>query len=265
MIGQKNNIEKLNTMKQNNKIPKLIIISGKPLSGKTSLLKEFCTIINKEAIVHGIDNKVADIKEMIQEAYDSTFAHIYYIENFEQMSRAGQNAVLKVFEEPPANTYFIITTNNEDAMLKTILSRGQLFRMEGYSKEELKEYCNNEELCSRFNTPSEIDYWKHKDLKEFDTLCQEVYKLISKKTPVEVFNTIRDKIGYDYQGNQVYYLYFINMIHELICKNYAFDLMKFKSYSNCYSNFVEKNRFAGTVKQNLVDTYIINVNRILTK
>lgn len=41
----------------------------------------------------------------------------------EAMTTESSNSLLKMLEEPPANTLFILTTNHLDALLPTILSR----------------------------------------------------------------------------------------------------------------------------------------------
>lgn len=45
------------------------------------------------------------------------------IENAETMNEQAQNAFLKMLEEPPSNTFFILITENINSMLATIVSR----------------------------------------------------------------------------------------------------------------------------------------------
>jgi DNA polymerase-3 subunit delta' len=54
------------------------------------------------------------------------------------------NALLKLIEEPPANTYFILVTENPDNILPTILSRTQLVRIPDFTSEEIKSYVQEE-------------------------------------------------------------------------------------------------------------------------
>ena len=48
---------------------------------------------------------------------------IYILENVEKMTPEAQDAFLKVLEEPPAYTVFLMTAAQEDKLLSTILSR----------------------------------------------------------------------------------------------------------------------------------------------
>ena len=57
----------------------------------------------------------------------------------EYLGKEG-NALLKLIEEPPANTYFYLVTENVDAILPTILSRTQLINIPSYSSTEIEQY-----------------------------------------------------------------------------------------------------------------------------
>lgn len=48
---------------------------------------------------------------------------VVIIENVERMQESGRNALLKILEEPPENTIFILTTSARGAVMPTILSR----------------------------------------------------------------------------------------------------------------------------------------------
>jgi DNA polymerase-3 subunit gamma/tau len=45
------------------------------------------------------------------------------IENAEQMMEGGRNALLKILEEPPDDTVFVLTTSKRSALMPTVLSR----------------------------------------------------------------------------------------------------------------------------------------------
>ena len=50
-------------------------------------------------------------------------AKVYIFERIEDMSEEVQNLLLKIIEEPPANTYFVMTSKNRYLLLNTIVSR----------------------------------------------------------------------------------------------------------------------------------------------
>ncbi len=59
----------------------------------------------------------------------------------EYLNKEG-NALLKLIEEPPQKTYFILVANNFDSLLTTITSRTQLVKVPAYSQEEVVSYLN---------------------------------------------------------------------------------------------------------------------------
>ena len=62
---------------------------------------------------------------------------VYLLLGVHNMSEISQNALLKVFEEPPANVLFILTAQSASSLLSTVRSRAQIFTLE--EKFELDE------------------------------------------------------------------------------------------------------------------------------
>ena len=60
----------------------------------------------------------------------------------EYLDREG-NALLKIIEEPPANTLFILVAQNQDQILSTILSRTQILKIPKLADETIKQYLIN--------------------------------------------------------------------------------------------------------------------------
>mgnify|MGYP002623745840 CR=1 FL=1 len=77
----------------------------------------------------------------------SSWAHIgaaagtkvIVIEKAERMLEGVRNALLKILEEPPANTLFILTTSRRNAVMPTILSRLRSYNFSARSQEQEKE------------------------------------------------------------------------------------------------------------------------------
>ena len=64
---------------------------------------------------------------------------VIVIEKAERMLESVRNALLKILEEPPANTLFILTTARKSAVLPTILSRLRCYNFLPRSLEQEKE------------------------------------------------------------------------------------------------------------------------------
>jgi DNA polymerase III subunit delta' len=69
---------------------------------------------------------IAQIQELISKLYESPFLaknKVVIIPNLEKLSIDGLNAILKILEEPPKNTYFFLTTSFLNQVPLTIQSR----------------------------------------------------------------------------------------------------------------------------------------------
>ena len=58
----------------------------------------------------------------------------------ELLNQTSANALLKLLEEPPAKTIFLLVSNAPDKLLATILSRTQLVNVRAFSPEETMQY-----------------------------------------------------------------------------------------------------------------------------
>lgn len=67
------------------------------------------------------------------------FRNIIVITEIERMRKEAANAFLKLLEEPPQGVMFILTTDNPNMLLPTIISRCQLIKTAPLSAEEITE------------------------------------------------------------------------------------------------------------------------------
>ena len=63
---------------------------------------------------------------------------VIVISNIEEMRKESANAFLKLLEEPSGNLVFLLTTDNQDALLPTIISRCQLIKMSPLKTEDIE-------------------------------------------------------------------------------------------------------------------------------
>ena len=74
----------------------------------------------------GIDN-IRDLKKGIRFAPTNLKYKVFIIDEAHQLSKDAANALLKVLEEPPSHTIFILATTDPQKMIPTIVSRCQRF------------------------------------------------------------------------------------------------------------------------------------------
>ncbi|MFN4233793.1 MAG: ATP-binding protein [Bacteroidia bacterium] len=68
----------------------------------------------------------------------------------ERMNQAAANKLLKIIEEPPDKTLFLLVANNHEELLPTIVSRLQLIKIPRFTDNEIKEA-----IKSKFNLNDE--------------------------------------------------------------------------------------------------------------
>lgn len=97
---------------------------------------------------HRIDGEKGTIKiEQIRElqkniylkAYESE-NRVYLIDRADNLTIEAANSLLKILEEPPARSYFILTSHRPFALLPTIISRCQQFNFQPVLSEQLEGY-----------------------------------------------------------------------------------------------------------------------------
>ena len=64
---------------------------------------------------------------------------VYVLFHGEKMQPAAQNALLKIFEEPPVGVTILLLTESRRALLPTVRSRGQRITLSGLTDEQLRQ------------------------------------------------------------------------------------------------------------------------------
>lgn len=73
-----------------------------------------------------------DVKKMVADAYltpNEATIKVFIVKEMQQMTEESQNLLLKILEEPPRYTAFVLTSDNSNAVIGTVLSRVVRLRM----------------------------------------------------------------------------------------------------------------------------------------
>jgi DNA polymerase III subunit delta' len=130
---------------------KLFYSSWRELASKTPYFSyiqwlEAIGIENKQAIINAEDcNEI--IRTLGLKSYESPYK-IVLIYMVEKLFHAAAPKLLKILEEPPNNTIFIMVSENKEQVLNTIMSRAQILRIPKPSDEEIENA-----LKTRYSTP----------------------------------------------------------------------------------------------------------------
>ena len=113
---------------------------------------------NKQGVI-----TVSEIELLHQKMYLKSFsggAKVAVLWGAEKMNSHASNAFLKLLEEPPADTYFILVAEEEESLLPTVVSRCQQIRVGPIQKEALRETLGEEDTVqsSRILSLANGDY-----------------------------------------------------------------------------------------------------------
>ena len=120
--------------------------------------------------------EVGNIEEQFEKtAFESKGIMIYIIHLVENMGVEAINSILKFLEEPGSEIYAFLTTNNENNVLPTIISRCQLLRLKLVNRQEVIEDAislnvpqEDAELLSYFYNDGELIYDVVNDKEKVD-------------------------------------------------------------------------------------------------
>ena len=79
------------------------------------------------------------IRKLSLKAYESEYK-VMIIWYPEKMNQQAANKILKILEEPPEKTVFILVAENPESMLTTVTSRTQIFTLPAVDHDSLKEF-----------------------------------------------------------------------------------------------------------------------------
>ncbi len=94
--------------------------------------------------------KVDQVRELIRLTRLKPFEadlKFFILEDADLMNREAENALLKTLEEPPPDTYLVLTTSRPDSLLQTTRSRCRLVRFQPLPRDEI------ESTLQRLSTP----------------------------------------------------------------------------------------------------------------
>jgi len=91
---------------------------------------------NKQPVI-GVEESGEILRKLSLTTYEGEFK-ILIVWLPEKMNIAAANKLLKILEEPPDKTIFLLVSENEEALIRTIVSRTQLIKVSRISDEEIK-------------------------------------------------------------------------------------------------------------------------------
>ena len=133
------------------------IFAGKRGVGKTTMARDFANELTNGSVAditfvtnehYGIDSKtdivsVDTIRAASADMYMKPYLadrRVFIIPGAEKMNVQAQNALLKIFEEPPSYCVIILVTQNDNMLLQTIRSRAITVRFGSVDDSLVRDY-----------------------------------------------------------------------------------------------------------------------------
>jgi len=149
------------------------------------------------------------------------------------------NALLKLIEEPPANTLFLLVAENQDKIINTIISRTQLVKINKLKHSEIRDFLVQEKGIDS-NQANEISFIADGNIQEALHLIDQTgeneafsnlvswLRLIVTDNGLELIKLSEDKLSKLGRENQKsFLLYAINMMRQIILKQQGLDRLIF--------------------------------------
>jgi DNA polymerase-3 subunit gamma/tau len=107
------------------------------------------SVIEIDAASHGLIADVRDIEDRCQYGHGGKW-RVWIIDEAHGLSRAANDALLKILEEPPPETTFILVTTEPDKIIETVKSRTMIFEFRRLKVHDiatrLLHVCKEEEI-----------------------------------------------------------------------------------------------------------------------
>jgi len=113
---------------------------------------------------------------------------VYLLRNFYQSSLEAQNSFLKILEEPPERVLFVLTTNNVNNLIPTIVSRTIIVNLSKKNHPKINFSINNllEKLITR---------------KSLDFLGEKQFTVVNKERAMNIVDEIiiyfKERLSFD--------------------------------------------------------------------
>lgn len=151
----------------------------------------------------------------------------------EFLNPSAANALLKIIEEPPAKTLFMLVTSQADQLLTTILSRTQKIQVRAFSDQEIRTHLVNAGLCDA-KAAEQIAMLADGNLREAYRMIDQVedkqvsqvrdwFRLCATKNLKEIFEEADRFHKNDKEAQKSLLLTGLNVTREILLKNFDLD------------------------------------------
>jgi len=184
----------------------------------------------------------------------------------EYLHPSAANALLKIIEEPPAKTLFLLVTSQADQLLTTILSRTQKILVRAFTDEEVSSHLVDSGLCDS-KAAAQIAMLADGNLRAAYRLIDQVedqtvrqlrdwFRLCATKNLKELFLLSEDFHKADKESQKSLMLAGLNVTREILLKNLDLDhLLRTTDEDRTFINNISKKMLTEEHAEKLYQTF----------
>lgn len=270
MIGQTEIKDVLETYKSKDNQFSFVILTGLKGSGKKTVINE---VFGKDAYWLS-DISVSSVRDMIETVY-KVHDTVFVISDADSMSLQAKNALLKVAEECPNNNKFIMTLEDEFNTLEPIRSRAVIYKMDGYSLDELEQFYTVvvgkentkqddiriiREICE---VPGDIlTLLSYESMKSFYKYVEKVVDnvhLVSGANAFKIANNISFKDGDGKYDLRLFFRTFMSVCIDRFHFSQNVEILLYAEWCQVTSKYIRELRITGINKQSLFDAWLLEI------
>lgn len=186
---------------------------------------------NKNGVI-GVDESAGILQKLVYKAYEAEYKFML-VWMAEHMNAQAANKLLKIIEEPPEKTVFILITENAEDILPTILSRCQVVKVPRLRDEEIENALVEKKLSGEgeaksIATLAEGNFWEaqkqitqiEENLERLDTFRNWMLFCFKKDVP-GIIQFTDDLSGGGREKLKILLSYSLFMFRQCIIGNYA--------------------------------------------
>lgn len=266
MIGQRCVQQQIKAEIEDRTLADFIILVGDTGSGRKTLAKEIAKWTDAECVI--VEKGVDALREVIEQCYRISQKVLYVLDG-DSMSPSAKSSLLKVAEEPPNKARFVLTVNNLEQTLNTLVSRGRVFRMDIYTDADIAYFAGTEDTrFANFCTNKyEVDLLKGYGIDEFSAFVQLVVDNVAEVESANAFK-LEDRISFKADDGkydmkvflQAFRTVCMQRIHE--SADYQ-DKLIYLQWINVTNEILSQLKIATANKSMLFDRWILRIREVV--
>ncbi len=204
------------------------------------------SIGNKQAII-----TVRESEEIVRflslKAMEADYK-VVLVWQIDRMNASASNKLLKILEEPPEGTVFLMTTRSTEGILPTILSRTQVHNVPPIASASLEafiarrydlgpEQCADLSMIGEGNFLKVVDFLNEGDHQLYANSFKEWMRLCFQKKLPNLLKWTDEMAGIGRESQKQFLQYSMNMVRECLAFNYKAALHEGKKEEGFLQKF----------------------------